>query len=51
MDNFYGYEEKRIEKIKPIVETPLELKRKLDKQENKRKGRKEVKRMELFRGT
>lgn len=35
MKNFYGNEERRIEKLKPVVEIPSELKRK-QQQEKKR---------------
>lgn len=36
MNYFYGHEERRIEKISPVIETPPEARNKSDKQENKR---------------
>lgn len=51
MNHFYGYEERRIEKISPVIEIPPEVKRKLVKQENirrKRKWRRKIQKMRLM---
>lgn len=39
MNHFYRYEERRIEKISPVIEIPPEIKRKLVRQENVRRKR------------
>lgn len=46
MNNFYGYEERRIGKTVPVNEIPPELRKKL--KEQKHKG---ARKMRLFRGT
>lgn len=51
MNHFYGYEERRIEKISPVIEIPPEVKRILVKQENirrKRKWRRKIQKMRLM---
>jgi hypothetical protein len=46
MKGFYGYEEKRIERIKPTVEIPPELERKIKRKTDKvkRNGNKQSER-------